>query len=33
MVIATRKGKQVIYETDKAALKALSAGIASLVGK
>ena len=33
LVVGTRTGKQVIYETDKAALKALSAGIGSLVRK
>jgi len=33
LVAGKRKGKQVIYEMDKAALKALSSGIESLMGK
>ena len=33
LVIGTRRSKEVVYETDKAALKALSAGIAKRVGK
>ncbi len=33
LVVGTRRGKEVVYETDKAALKALGAGIAKLTPK
>lgn len=33
LVVGKRRGKQVIYEMDKAALKALSSGIGRLMGK
>ena len=33
LVVGKRKGKQVIYEMDKAGLKVLSSGIGRLMGK